>query len=137
MSYNLKKAKEKDDKSVRVGAGVVIVKDNCILLGKRKGGVGDGEYGLPGGSLELGESLEECAIREVKEETNLILNSVKKICTETDNKNYLYVYYVSYIDDDSELENLEPDKSENWKWYSVDDLPNPLFGEIDEVIKGI
>lgn len=137
MSYNLKKAKEKDNKSVRVGAGVVIVKDNCILLGKRKGGVGDGEYGLPGGSLELGESLEECAIREVKEETNLILNSVKKICTETDNENYLYVYYVSYVDDDSELENLEPDKSENWKWYPVDDLPNPLFGEIDEVIKGI
>ena len=135
--FNLRQAKEKENEPMKVGTGVLIIKDNCILLGKRKVEVGNGMYALPGGSLEEGESLEECAIREVKEETNLTLDSVEKIGQESDAENYLCHYFKAYLDNDSELENVEPDKSGDWEWYSVDALPEPLFGRIDLAVKEV
>ena len=47
---------------------VIVNEQNQILLQKRSD---NGLWGLPGGLLELDESIEEGAIREVKEETNL------------------------------------------------------------------
>jgi 8-oxo-dGTP diphosphatase len=52
----------------QVGIGVFLVKGGKILLGRRKGAHGEGEYALPGGHLELGETFEECALRELAEE---------------------------------------------------------------------
>lgn len=50
------------------GATVVVLKDNKILLNLRSD---TNTWGIPGGALELGETLEETAERELKEETNL------------------------------------------------------------------
>lgn len=50
------------------GATIVVLKDNKILLNLR---ADTNTWGIPGGSLELGETLEETAARELKEETNL------------------------------------------------------------------
>ena len=50
------------------GATVVVIKDNRILLNLRSD---TNTWGIPGGALELGETLEETAARELKEETNL------------------------------------------------------------------
>ena len=54
-----------------VGIGAVIVKEDKILLEKRKNSPGRGKWSIPGGLVELGESLEQAVIREVKEETCL------------------------------------------------------------------
>ncbi len=58
------------DKKVMLNAcSVVIVNDiNEVLLQKRSDNL---LWGLPGGLMELDEPIEDCAIREVKEETNL------------------------------------------------------------------
>ncbi len=48
-----------------------IVKNNKILLLKRKNRPYKGYWGMPGGKLHLEESIEECTVREVKEETGL------------------------------------------------------------------
>ena len=54
---------------IMAGAGVIIINDkNEILLGKR---TDNGYWDYPAGSMELGESFEECARREVSEETGL------------------------------------------------------------------
>lgn len=54
-----------------IGVGAVILKENKILLEKRQNDPGKGKWSIPGGLVELGESVEQTVIREVKEETNL------------------------------------------------------------------
>ena len=54
-----------------VGVGAVIVYEGKILLEKRKNAPGKGKWSVPGGLVELGESIEQAVIREVKEETGL------------------------------------------------------------------
>ncbi len=54
-----------------VGVGAIIIARGKILLEKRKNEPGRGQWSIPGGLVELGESVEQTAIREVKEETGL------------------------------------------------------------------
>lgn len=54
-----------------VGVGAIILEGNKILLEKRKNAPGKGKWSVPGGLVELGESVEQAVIREVKEETGL------------------------------------------------------------------
>ena len=51
--------------------GGVVLEANCVLLVKRGAPPRQGEWSLPGGQLELGESLVEGVRREVREETGL------------------------------------------------------------------
>jgi ADP-ribose pyrophosphatase YjhB (NUDIX family) len=53
------------------GVVVLIDKDGHVLLGKRRGGFGEGKWGLPQGYIEFDEDFLSAAIREVKEETGL------------------------------------------------------------------
>ncbi|MEM0007950.1 MAG: NUDIX hydrolase [Candidatus Bathyarchaeia archaeon] len=56
-----------------VGVGAIIICDGKILLEKRKGEPGRGKWSVPGGLVELGERAEDAVIREVKEETGLVV----------------------------------------------------------------
>ena len=62
----------------RVGVGVVLfcVQTGEILVGKRKGSHGSGQWALPGGALEWKETSSSCAKRELREETGIDLNEV-------------------------------------------------------------
>lgn len=54
-----------------VGVGVVVLKDDSVLLIRRGKPPRQGEWSLPGGSQHLGEKLAETAAREVREETGV------------------------------------------------------------------
>jgi mutator protein MutT len=54
-----------------VGVGAVIVDGQSVLLVKRAHPPLQGEWSLPGGAVEVGETLHEAVVREVREETGL------------------------------------------------------------------
>ena len=54
--------------SIKPAAAVAVVNDNRVLLVRRRD---NSKWTLPGGTLEYGESLPQCAVRELAEETNL------------------------------------------------------------------
>jgi 8-oxo-dGTP diphosphatase len=54
-----------------VGVGAVIIDGDRVLLVKRAHEPLKGEWSLPGGAVEVGESLEAAVVREVREETCL------------------------------------------------------------------
>lgn len=60
-----------------VGVGAIIIHDNQVLLIQRGQEPLKGEWSLPGGALELGETLEQGIRREVLEETGLEIEPVK------------------------------------------------------------
>ncbi len=62
-----------------VGVGGVLIKDNKILLVKRKNEPGKGLWAIPGGLVEPGETLRDAVRREVKEETNLTVDVLRPI----------------------------------------------------------
>jgi 8-oxo-dGTP diphosphatase len=60
-----------------VGVGAIIIKDGRVLLVKRGHPPLAGEWSIPGGVLELGETLRQAAIREAREETCLTIETVE------------------------------------------------------------
>lgn len=61
----------------KIGVGVIIIKDDKVLLGKRINAHGEGSWGFAGGHLEFNEEVEDCAIREVKEETGISIKNLR------------------------------------------------------------
>jgi len=119
------------NKEVRVGVATVIFRDGCILLGERIGSHGSHTWATPGGHLELGESIEECAKRETLEETGLVVDSITKLgftndIIEKENKHYVTLFVVASCAG-GEPQVTEPEKCKQWKWCKLDEIPQPLF----------
>lgn len=114
----------------KVGVGVMILKDGKVLLGKRKGSHGAGEFGWPGGHMEYMESFAGCAKREVMEETGMEIENIRFLRL-LNLKEYAPKHYVDIglIADwkSGEPHIMEPDRCEGWAWYAMDNLPTPLF----------
>ncbi len=114
----------------RIGVGVLIFRDKQVLLGKRLGGRGAGEWAPPGGHLEHNEMLLDCARREVLEETGLKLIKPETIAFTEDffkvtDDHYITFFVMASIK--GEPQNQEPDKCEGWQWFVWDKFPKPLF----------
>ncbi|NDJ81637.1 NUDIX domain-containing protein [Vibrio campbellii] len=127
------------NKQVRVGVATIILRDGAILLGERVGAHGANTWATPGGHLELGESIEDCAKREVLEETGLIVDSIEKFTFtndifEKEGKHYVTLFVVA-SSASGEPQVTEPDKCKQWKWCRLDDLPEPLFLPLINLLK--
>jgi 8-oxo-dGTP diphosphatase len=115
----------------QVGVGVIIIKDNKVLLGKRKNSHGEGSWSFPGGHLEFNESWKDCAVRETMEETGLTIKNIRFGAVTNDifqaeDKHYITIFMLADYDS-GEVKVLEPEKCERWEWFEWDNLAQPLF----------
>ncbi len=125
----------------KVGIGVVIVNAaGKILVGKRRGSHAQ-YYSIPGGHLELGETFEEAAVKEIKEETGLEIIEPKVFCVtnnlrtyQEEGKHYISVclFATKY---NGEPVNLEPEKCNGWSWVDPLKLPQPHFDASENAIR--
>ena len=126
-----------ENKKVGVGFGVIILKDNKILLGLRNDDAkkadselhGEGTWTMPGGKLEYGETFEEGGIREVKEETDIDVKNIEIFCVQNDMNEYAHFVTIGMIATKfNGIEKvMEPDEIVDWKWFDIDKLPKNLF----------
>lgn len=87
-----------------------------------------------------GESFEECAAREVKEETGLEIDKPQYL-TVTNNviseKVHTVCIFIRAVpaDPNKQPETLEPEKCAGWDWYEWNNLPKPLFGPLQDMVQ--
>lgn len=121
-----------------MGVGIAVVQNGKILFGKRKGSHGSGLWSFPGGHLEFGESVEDCARRELAEETGLKALSIHLGPWTNDiidgAKHYVTIF--ALVDHfEGVLTLLEPHKCEGWEWFESSAIPYPLFTPIQSLIQ--
>ncbi len=118
-------------KRPRVGIGVFIIRDDQVLLGKRKNAHGAGAWSAPGGHLEYQETWAECARREVWEETGLPITNIRfgAITNDIFSEEQLHYITISMVAEyvAGEPKVLEPDKFEELRWFAWENLPQPCF----------
>ncbi|HET6257652.1 NUDIX domain-containing protein [Pseudonocardia sp.] len=111
---------------VRVGVGAVVVDDGRILVLRRAGAHGAGTWGLPGGHQEFGESPERTAVREVAEETGLVVEATARLGFTDDPMPEIGRHYVTLFiactSTGGELRLMESDKATELAWLTPDDL---------------
>lgn len=111
-----------------VGTGAVILNDEGqVLLVLRKKDPEIHKWSIPGGKVDPFETLEHTVVREVEEETGLIVEVEHLLCTdetiqpEQDRHLLSLIYKARYTG--GEPQNREPQKHAEIRWFSLNELP--------------
>ena len=106
-----------------VVCAVIINQDKILAQTAQKNNIintNDTQYVVPGGKVEHGETLNAAVHREIKEETNLNVDVIKKLGTTRNNKYKLH-WFVCAPTDLSLLKVVEPLKQKELKWINLED----------------
>lgn len=110
------------DKKVRKAVKCYLIKGNKVVVTKYKNGnLKEGYYDIPGGKIEEGETPEQTALREMKEETGLIVSNLKHkgvIITEYPDRIFVFETFVA-SDYEGETKEFEENTSE---WIDILEL---------------
>ena len=119
-----------------VGVNVFVVRDGKILLGKRINCSGEGSWGLPGGHLERGESMQEAGLRELMEETGLKAESLSFVNLVNDRSRDQHYVQTGFLANNisGEVCVMEPERCECWEWFRLHRLPENIFhGHFEQI----
>ncbi len=112
-------------------AYLFLIKDNQILLQRRfNTGFQDGNYGVPAGHLDGGETAREGCAREIREEIGVSINpdnlTVVHIMHRKAAKDERIDFFMTASKYDGEIVNNEPDKCDDLRWFPLDSLPENM-----------
>ncbi len=121
---------------VGAGTNALLIEDGKVLLQKRSD---NGLWGLPGGGMDAGESMAECAVREMLEETGIESRVTRLIGVYSDPALHSIMSYkrgpdvqiVQYVIGLYEVERTGGEiavshESTAVEWHPVNDLPEPI-----------
>lgn len=116
----------------RVGVGAVVIRDGKVLLVKRGIPPSEGLWAIPGGHVELGETLQKTAEREILEETGVVIKAREPIYAfdliEKDDSGRIRFHFI-VVDVRGEYVSGEPRGSDDalearWlSWEEIEVLP--------------
>lgn len=134
-----------EKKRVGVGFGVLLVREGKALFGKRHFDPekadselhGEGTWTLPGGKLHFGESFEQGAARELLEETGIVGKRFRVVSLSNDIVSDAHFVTIGLLCEEFEgVERvMEPDEITEWKWFSLNELPKPIFFPSAELVE--
>lgn len=111
-----------------VAVGALVLRDNKILLVKRNHPPAEGLWAVPGGRINLGETLKQAAAREVKEETGLEIipgepvYSFDSIHRDADGRVRFHYVIIDLLAEYKSGTLKAGDDASDVRWFSVDDL---------------
>ncbi len=123
---------------------VFFVREGKILLARRfQTGYEDGNYGLPAGHGENGETMRQGAIREALEEVGVALSQEDmtfalvqhRWCEDPDNPHARVGFYFAPAKWSDEPRNTEPEKCDDLNWFPLDALPDNMVPHVRAAIE--
>jgi ADP-ribose pyrophosphatase YjhB (NUDIX family) len=133
-------SREYPDRPV-VGVGAVVWRGARVLLIRRRKPPRIGQWSLPGGAQQLGETLVEAVTREILEETALIVDSVRFLTTidlidrQADGRVRYHYTLVDFTAEAPEGEAIAGDDAAAVAWFALEELaPLGLWSETVRII---
>ncbi|WP_262694943.1 NUDIX hydrolase [Kordiimonas aquimaris] len=125
-----------------VGVGAVVMKENKVLLIKRGKSPRKGEWSLPGGAIELGETVTAAMSREIREETGLsvtfseiidIIDFIEHTPDEKTKFHYVLIDYLAYYKEGTLKAGSDADDA---RFFNIDDAVEAVsWGETKRIIR--
>jgi 8-oxo-dGTP diphosphatase len=127
-----------------VGVGAVIIENARVLLVKRAHSPLEAQWSIPGGVLEVGEMVREAAIREVREETGLIVEAgdllgvYDRVLRNAEQRVQYHYVLIDFLCRPAGGELQAADDATEVRWYTCEELPVLRLAEdtLDVIRKG-
>ncbi len=124
----------------QVGIGILITKDDCVLLLKQNNADGSGTWSTPVGRLTYGESLEACTIRESQKEIGVIIADITFLAITNDmfeaqKKHDITIWMAGRYVSGTPAMNAAYGMP-TIDWFPWDALPEPLFLPFEHLLTG-
>jgi 8-oxo-dGTP diphosphatase len=128
-----------------VGVGAVIVEKNRVLLIRRGTAPLLGEWSLPGGVLECGETLREAVVREAREETGLVVETdemlgvYERVIRDDEGRVRYHYVLIDFLCRPISGDLKAGSDAADVRWFTRDELPalNLAYDANDVVLKGL
>jgi len=129
-----------ENRKLTVRVAILVMNGDRILLEKRANVLGKGTWAPPIGHLDFGETFEQTALREVREETGLEIADPKFYLLtndifEAENEHSVTIWIeAKYVTGEPRVN--APEEESNIGWFQWNDLPEPLFLPMQHMLEG-
>jgi len=121
-------------------AYLFLIRDGQVLLQRRyKTGFEDGNYGVPAGHLDGGETARVGCAREIREEIGIIINpedlEVVHVMFRKSDTSERVDFFMTTSQYEGEIINNEPEKCDDLRWFQLTTLPDNMVAYVREALE--